>query len=129
MSRRSPGKRPQTAASRLDANGQSLAYVYGLDNARNAAITKGLTFDEARRIIEQHCEAANATRKGLVEKQPMAGGNSMRLISWQRVGIIASVVWVVEGPSYFNLRREDNDRRIAGDRYQLCIKQAWADKG
>ena len=53
----------------------------------------------------------------------------MRLISWQRLGIIASVVWVVVGPSYFHLSREDNDRRIAGDRYQLCIKQAWARKG
>jgi hypothetical protein len=53
----------------------------------------------------------------------------MRLISWQRLGIIASVVWVVVGPSYFHLSREDNDRRIAGDRYQLCIKQAWAKKG
>ena len=36
----------------------------------------------------------------------------MRLISWQRLGIIASVVWVVVGPSYFHLSREDNDRRI-----------------
>ena len=53
----------------------------------------------------------------------------MRLISWQRLGIIASVVWVVVGPSYFHLSREDNDRRIAGDRYQLCIKQVWAKKG
>ena len=53
----------------------------------------------------------------------------MRLISWQRLGIIASVVWVVVGPSYFHLSREDNDRRIAGDRYQLCIKQNWARKG
>jgi hypothetical protein len=53
----------------------------------------------------------------------------MRLISWQRLGIIASVVWVVVGPSYFHLSREDNDKRIAGDRYQLCIKQAWARKG
>ena len=32
----------------VDANGQSLAYVYGLDNARNAAIAKALTRDEAR---------------------------------------------------------------------------------
>ena len=29
----------------------------------------------------------------------------MRLISWQRLGIIASVVWVVVGPSYFHLSR------------------------
>jgi hypothetical protein len=34
----------------VDANGQALAYVYGLDNARNAAIAKALTRDEARRI-------------------------------------------------------------------------------
>jgi len=34
----------------VDANGQALAYVYGLDNARNAAIAKALTLDEARRI-------------------------------------------------------------------------------
>ena len=53
----------------------------------------------------------------------------MRLISWQRLGIIASVVWVVVGPSYFHLSREDNDRRIAGDRYRLCINQDWARKG
>ena len=53
----------------------------------------------------------------------------MRLINWQRLGIIASVVWVVVGPSYFHLSREDNDRRIAGDRYQLCINQDWARKG
>ena len=53
----------------------------------------------------------------------------MRLIGWQRLGIIASVVWVVVGPSYFHLSREDNDRRIAGDRYRLCINQDWARKG
>ena len=53
----------------------------------------------------------------------------MRLISWQRLGIIASVVWVVVGPSYFHLSREDNDRRIAGDRYQLCIKQDLGEEG
>jgi hypothetical protein len=34
----------------VDANGQSLAYVYGLDNARNAAIAKALTRDEARSL-------------------------------------------------------------------------------
>ena len=34
----------------VDANGQALAYVYGLDNARNAAMAKALTLDEARRI-------------------------------------------------------------------------------
>ena len=34
----------------LDANGQSLAYVYGLDELRDARIAKSLTLDEARRI-------------------------------------------------------------------------------
>jgi hypothetical protein len=50
----------------------------------------------------------------------------MRLISWKRLGIIASLVWVAVGPTHF---QEDNARRIAGDRYQLCIKQDWARKG
>jgi hypothetical protein len=52
----------------------------------------------------------------------------MRLISWQRLGVIASVVWVVVGPSYFHLSLEDNDKGIAGGRYQLCINQNWARK-
>jgi hypothetical protein len=34
----------------VDSNGETLAYVYGLDNACNAAIAKALTLDEARRI-------------------------------------------------------------------------------
>ena len=34
----------------LDADGQSLAYVYGHADARHAQIAKGLTLDEARRI-------------------------------------------------------------------------------
>jgi hypothetical protein len=53
----------------------------------------------------------------------------MRLVSWQRLGIVASVVWVAVGPTYFHLSQEENATRIAGDRYQLCIKQAWAAKG
>jgi hypothetical protein len=53
----------------------------------------------------------------------------MRLITWQRLGIIASVIWVVVGPTYFHLSKEDNDKRVARDQYQLCIKQAWAAKG
>jgi hypothetical protein len=53
----------------------------------------------------------------------------MRLITWKRLGIIASVIWVVVGPAYFHLNREDNDKRIARDQYQRCIKQAWTTKG
>jgi hypothetical protein len=34
----------------VDANGQSLAYVYGHVDERNARIAKSLTLDEARRI-------------------------------------------------------------------------------
>ena len=52
----------------------------------------------------------------------------MHLITWKRVGIVASVICVVVGPTYFHLSREDNDKRIARDQYQLCIKQAWSAK-
>jgi hypothetical protein len=34
----------------IDANGQSLAYVYGPTDQRDAQIANGLTLDEARRI-------------------------------------------------------------------------------
>ena len=34
----------------VDANGQTLAYVYGHADARDSAIAKGLSLDEARRI-------------------------------------------------------------------------------
>jgi 2-methylisocitrate lyase-like PEP mutase family enzyme len=34
----------------VDANGQVLAYVYGLDDSRDARIAKALTRVEARRI-------------------------------------------------------------------------------
>jgi hypothetical protein len=36
--------------SLADANGQTMAYVYGLDDLRDAQIAKALTRDEARRI-------------------------------------------------------------------------------
>ena len=34
----------------IDANGQSLAYVYGHADPRDAGIANSLTLDEARRI-------------------------------------------------------------------------------
>jgi len=34
----------------IDSNGQTLAYVYGDADSRDAGITKALTLDEARRI-------------------------------------------------------------------------------
>jgi hypothetical protein len=36
----------------VDANGQVLAYVYGLAVSRDARIVKSLTLDEARRTSE-----------------------------------------------------------------------------
>ena len=48
----------------LDANGQSLAYVYGRETKADADIAKVLTLDEARRIASNiaklpHYLAAN----------------------------------------------------------------------
>ena len=56
----------------VDANGQALAYVYGLDNARNAAIAKALTRDEARRI------AANIAKLPdlLTDRRSFANGST-----------------------------------------------------
>ena len=34
----------------VDSNGQTLAYIYGNADPRDAAIAKSLTLDEARRI-------------------------------------------------------------------------------
>ena len=42
----------------VDSNGQTLAYIYGHADARDAQIAKALTLDEARRISEQHRQAA-----------------------------------------------------------------------
>ena len=53
----------------------------------------------------------------------------MRLITWQRIGIIASVIWVVAGPTYFHLSREDNDKRAARDQYQRCIQNQATKQG
>jgi hypothetical protein len=53
----------------------------------------------------------------------------MRLINWQRLGIIASLVWVAVGPTYFHLSQEDNDKRVARDQYQLCIQNRTAKTG
>jgi hypothetical protein len=42
----------------IDANGQSLAYVYSRENANDARIAKVLTEDEARRIgTSPSCQA------------------------------------------------------------------------
>jgi hypothetical protein len=53
----------------------------------------------------------------------------MKLNGWRGLGIIASVIWVAAGPTYFHMSQEDNAGRIARDRYHLCIQQSWAAKG
>ena len=57
----------------VDANGQTLAYVYGHADPRDAEIAKSLTLDEARRIASNIAKLPNATRKGLVEKHTYGG--------------------------------------------------------
>jgi hypothetical protein len=41
---------PAVVLDAADANGQSLAYVYGYSNPRDAGVANALTLDEARRI-------------------------------------------------------------------------------
>jgi hypothetical protein len=43
----------------IDANGQSLAYVYSRENASDAHMAKVLTEDEARRNRGQHRQASS----------------------------------------------------------------------
>ena len=48
----------------VDANGQSLAYVYGHADPRDAAIAKSLTLDEARRIASNIAKLPTLLAKG-----------------------------------------------------------------
>ena len=48
----------------VDANGQVLAYVYGLDDSRDARIAKSLTRDEARRIASNIAKLPSLLGKG-----------------------------------------------------------------
>jgi hypothetical protein len=41
---------PESGFKIVDANGQSLAYVYGHADPHDAQVAKALTLDEARRI-------------------------------------------------------------------------------
>ena len=57
----------------MDSDGQTLAYVYGHANPRDAGTAKALTLDEARRVASNIAKLANATRKGLVETHNYGG--------------------------------------------------------
>jgi hypothetical protein len=48
----------------VDANGQSLAYVYGHADTRDAEIAKALTLDEARRISANIAKLPTLLAKG-----------------------------------------------------------------
>ena len=48
----------------LDANGQTLAYVYGHANSYDAGIAKSLTLDEARRIASNIAKLPRLLGKG-----------------------------------------------------------------
>jgi K+/H+ antiporter YhaU regulatory subunit KhtT len=53
----------------VDSNGQTLAYIYGHADQRDAAIAKALTLDEARRIASGIAKAANLTRQGMMTER------------------------------------------------------------
>jgi hypothetical protein len=48
----------------VDANGQSLAYIYGHLDTRDAVTAKGLTLDEARRIASNIAKLPTLLSKG-----------------------------------------------------------------
>jgi 2-methylisocitrate lyase-like PEP mutase family enzyme len=48
----------------IDASGQSLAYVYGHADQRDAGIAKALTLDEARRIASNIAKLPTLLGKG-----------------------------------------------------------------
>ena len=48
----------------MDANGQTLAYVYGHAHPRDAGIAKTLTLDEARHIASNIAKLPKLAAKG-----------------------------------------------------------------
>jgi hypothetical protein len=66
-----------------DANGQSIAFVYGRATEAEAMQAKVLTMDEARRIATNIARAARAAREG--RARGVSNGNenpSRRCIGW-----------------------------------------------
>ena len=48
----------------VDSHGQTLAYVYGHADKRDAETAKGLTLDEARRIASKIAKLPSLLRRG-----------------------------------------------------------------
>jgi hypothetical protein len=44
----------------------------------------------------------------------------MRINGWQRLGVVASVAWVLIGPLYFSNRAIDYAREMAASSYKIC---------
>ena len=59
----------------MDANKQTLAYVYGHANPNDAQIAKGLTLDEARRIANGIAKLPDLLRKVRPDDNIQATGN------------------------------------------------------
>ena len=59
----------------VDGNGQTLAYVYGHADAREAETAKGLTLDEARRIASNIAKLPDLRRKVRPDDNIQATGN------------------------------------------------------
>ena len=60
----------------IDANGQSLAYVYSRDNDSDALISNVLTTDEARRIASNIAKLPTPLRLGQLGK-PLPGAGEL----------------------------------------------------
>ena len=56
----------------IDSNGQSLAYVYGYADPRDAGVANALTLDEARRIASNIAKLPKLLGKGFHEARAVS---------------------------------------------------------